>query len=544
MKRNLRNEILARMLTKKNVTVKYDNFPTAFVDLKTNTINLPLFDMKYSQAVEDFMLFHEIFHIFYTPPEQYMKVQKYVDHNTLNIVEDIRIEYLGRRELPGVVDIFHKAVERIALETPLFQAFKTPEVFYDDCSLVMRLSYYFRFGHLIKIPFAQEEIPFVVEASKMKTFKDTLELTKKLCNNNYKRKFDKDGTKEVGEGDLEEQGEMDGVPDGAVVSSEIGPKTKVYREQEQCFEDAMKKMVHTHTHPKDTIWQEQRIQSFGRVVTTIGHYVNTLFDNNMLNSLIQYFNLRKNSLNIKKQRFQKNGGLDIRSLAKYRVTDNIFKNNAVKTQEQNHAFIGFVDYSGSMQHISNTVLQFIKLLSDFFDRFGIPYTFYGWDSSGYNVDFYEIINSGMSADGLARRKQELLTSQFGGGGTPLDKAVLSAIELTETFIQRTGADVTNAIWITDGDGNGPQTSGDIFLPISQIWINTSEIEVGKEIPTYIEAMSGRVQTTSIHIGIDEPSFFSGIEEGSKASKILINQTELGSQMYMKNLAKKFVEAVV
>jgi hypothetical protein len=339
---NPRNETLARMLTKQNVTVVYSDSQTAYVDPRTNTINLPVFDSAYSEYVEDFLLLHEILHIMHTPKAQYEKAATLYGNTLINVLEDIRIEYLGRNNLPGILPIFQEAAARLAYETPLFDIVKTPEKLNTNTSLLSRMNVYFRFGHLIRVPFAADEIPLVKEAMGMREFSDLVELAKKLVTKNKVRSFKKpskeskngDGENsapgDVEQGDISESSGEGGSsfpsPDDLITEEVKSSSTDSYV-SEKTLEEEMK---HAKILSRDSRRiQVERIPDMSREVRFFngGLQAKTL---PFVENLVTFFNLKKNAMSLRKQSFKKKNVIDTNRLAAYKISDNIFQTHSIK----------------------------------------------------------------------------------------------------------------------------------------------------------------------------------------------------------------------
>lgn len=528
MKKN-RNEILARILTKQNVTVIYKECSTASVDMANKIIHLPIFDKKYSEAVEDFMLLHETLHLLHTPNKEYQDSASMFGGSLVNVLEDIRIEYLGRNSMPGLLPIFQEAAEKIAFETPLFQAVKEPKLLYNGADLIVRMNYYFRFGHIIKVPFSADEIPLVKEAMNMRTFRDVQILAKKLSVANSHKTFAHPEGGFCSEGQSEE-----------LIPSEEGgdfePESRALRAK------TLEGEISTNSNTMRSnvyVFKKPVSENYNYVLNWNGEKAEK--DKVFVDSLIKQFQIHKNSINLVNQRFQKQGSLDFRNIKNYKVSDNIFKKRAVDIRQQNHGFICFIDSSASMSHISNRVCEFIANLCNFFDHYGIPYVFYAWGESNYASFFSEIINSNLPKKQKVARIKELYSSSFGRNSTPLASAVIHSIEMTEKFIKENSVSVVNSLWITDGESS-EKIYADVVVPGSGITIDSKKLQITGCIPYYQELMKESCKTTAIHIGRNNPEFFKYMEKGSNC--ILVDPSNLGIPTYMKNLANVFVKAVV
>ena len=58
--------MLARLLATENISVQHQNIPTAFFDLKTRSLHLPLWSNA-SGSLYDMLVGHEVAHALFTP---------------------------------------------------------------------------------------------------------------------------------------------------------------------------------------------------------------------------------------------------------------------------------------------------------------------------------------------------------------------------------------------------------------------------------------------------------------------------------------------
>lgn len=98
---------LARLLATENLSVQYSTkYPTAFFDLKSRTIHIPLI-ANLDEDLLDLFEGHEVGHARETPAEGFhsaIEQDGQIDHvlkTYLNVVEDIRIERKIKNEYPG-----------------------------------------------------------------------------------------------------------------------------------------------------------------------------------------------------------------------------------------------------------------------------------------------------------------------------------------------------------------------------------------------------------------------------------------------------------
>lgn len=108
---NAAKSMLARLLATENISVVHQNIPTAFFDLKTRSLHLPMWSNA-SGSLYDMLVGHEVAHALYTPAAGWRSAIDSVAAATgcskdtakqyLNIVEDARIERMIQSKFRGL----------------------------------------------------------------------------------------------------------------------------------------------------------------------------------------------------------------------------------------------------------------------------------------------------------------------------------------------------------------------------------------------------------------------------------------------------------
>ena len=114
--------MLARLLATENISVVHQNVPTAFFDLKTRSLHLPLWSNA-SGALYDMLVGHEVAHALFTPAAGWKDAIGTVSAATgapesiakqyLNIVEDARIERMIQSKFRGLKGDFMSAYKTL-----------------------------------------------------------------------------------------------------------------------------------------------------------------------------------------------------------------------------------------------------------------------------------------------------------------------------------------------------------------------------------------------------------------------------------------------
>jgi len=218
----------------------------------------------------------------------------------------------------------------------------------------------------------------------------------------------------------------------------------------------------------------------------------------VINYLAKEFEMKKAAHQHSRSLTAKTGVLDSGTLFKYRYSEDIFKRMTVVPDGKSHGLLLFIDWSGSMhQNIFETVEQCL-VLAAFCEKVQISFEVYAFtDSSsmafnkndderwenvihnlGENVQaignfrllnllssrmnkrefqkgakyFLGLGNSIVYRYSYSREKKWLQTPEgYHLGGTPLDEAILTSLTIVPEFKKRTGAEIVNTVYLTDGE---------------------------------------------------------------------------------------------
>lgn len=202
--------------------------------------------------------------------------------------------------------------------------------------------------------------------------------------------------------------------------------------------------------------------------------------------LVKEFEMRKSADQLKKATPAKTGDLDMKKIYSHAFNEDIFKRITVMPGAKSHGLVIFLDWSGSMsQHIRNTVKQLFNIVM-FCKKVNIPYevyTFtnisldkYNWsqkqvpnDLMCSNFKLMNILSNRMSAAEFTKAASAMvsmskanesrydsmhaLPNMFSMGGTPLNSAIIGAMELIPEFQKRNKLQIVNTIFLTDGDSD-------------------------------------------------------------------------------------------
>ena len=201
--------------------------------------------------------------------------------------------------------------------------------------------------------------------------------------------------------------------------------------------------------------------------------------------LVKEFEMRKNADQMKRATVAKSGDLNMNKIFSYQFNEDLFKKSTVIPGGKSHGLVMFLDWSGSMaDHISNTTKQLINLVL-FCKKVNIPYEVYAFTEHTL-VEYMNIPNRKdgdlalepygllnllssrmtakefnyaaaalvqMSGIGMDRRVGYMPSWMY-MQGTPLNEAIIAAMEIVPHFQKKNKLQMVNTVFLTDGDGRG------------------------------------------------------------------------------------------
>lgn len=198
--------VLARLLANENITVQQGNYETAYFDVQSRVLGLPLWkDM--GRDVYDMLVGHEVSHALFTP-ENFFEYEgsQGIPHSWLNIVEDVRIEKLILRQYPGLVGNFKRGYTQLMNgEEDLFGILNKD---ISAMGFMDRLNIHAKARDMIEVPFAADELPFVAQVKACETYDDVI----KACQDIQAWLKEKAENQQEQDGDQSQEGEGDADP--------------------------------------------------------------------------------------------------------------------------------------------------------------------------------------------------------------------------------------------------------------------------------------------------------------------------------------------
>lgn len=170
--------MLAKLLAKENIIVRFGNYSTAFFEPRTRILGMPMWNSE-SKQVSDLLVGHEVGHALYTPQDGIEKFQKRFPHipfDICNVIEDVRIERMIQSTYPGLVHSFREGYRSFLAK----DLFKINGVDLSKLSVADRINLHAKIGHLVKVPLSAEERVIYDAAYSAKTFDDVLDVVERL----------------------------------------------------------------------------------------------------------------------------------------------------------------------------------------------------------------------------------------------------------------------------------------------------------------------------------------------------------------------------
>ena len=160
--------MLARLLSKENISVQHGKFQTAFFDVKNRVLGLPVWKDK-GKDVYDLLVGHEVGHALYTPRDA-LDGKLPCRKDYLNIVEDVRIEKMIRATYPGLVGSFRRGYD--VLNTEDFFGIKGKDV--QTLAIGDRVNLKAKLASAINIAFSSDEQSVVDQVMAVQTWDDVV----------------------------------------------------------------------------------------------------------------------------------------------------------------------------------------------------------------------------------------------------------------------------------------------------------------------------------------------------------------------------------
>ena len=232
--------------------------------------------------------------------------------------------------------------------------------------------------------------------------------------------------------------------------------------------------------------------------TELNTYKNSI--KGIVAGMVQQFQMKQAADADKRTSIAKTGVLDTNTMINYRWSEDIFVKNEVHTDGKNHGMVMYVDWSGSMSGILQDTVEQLLVLVEFCRKVNLPYEVYAfssnrfstfdrysneWDEeqenkkeqftktderdcSPHELQLYNFLSSRMNKRDFVTGLQHLWLCMKAGsryrsasvpacfhlGCTPLNEAIVCALDMVPAFQRANGVQIVNTVFLTDGDGHG------------------------------------------------------------------------------------------
>jgi len=234
-------------------------------------------------------------------------------------------------------------------------------------------------------------------------------------------------------------------------------------------------------------------------------------NNKVVDYLVKEFEMRKKADEYKRTNVSKTGLLDMANVHAYKYSDNLFKRVAKISSGKNHGLVMFIDWSGSMSNnLAGTIEQLLNLIM-FCRKVNIPFQVFAFSdlvlkkdmignedpdtsyeshygtvdglfsakpkdyNQNYRMSLLELFSNKMSTSELNKAFEFLImvrdnlaeasrySYRYGMAppipsfmslcGTPLNQAIIAALEVVPKFKVENRVQVVNTVFLTDGDSH-------------------------------------------------------------------------------------------
>lgn len=411
---------LARLMATENIFIEQKKVQTAYFDLETRTLTIPVLNGNLSSELYDLLLGHEVGHALETPKEgwHHSIVDLKVNRSILNVCEDVRIEKKIKRKFPGIRPSFLKGYREL-MEMDFFGV---KNDCLNDLNFIDRVNLYTKGGASQGIEFLAEEKELLEEIETTETFEEVVKVAIKVQEYMKKALEEEKISKTMIEYDIEEAGDGDDYDEeygdddfffstnqkqkktqekdsgvkGAGLDGEIESVTdKAFRQKEHQLQDVknrglvyaniptlrLEDIIVPYSYLMNAVEKENASYSFfslNKYIANFNKFRNE--SSKVVSYLVKEFELRKNAEQQSKVRISKTGDLNMNRIHEYKFTDDIFARLASVPNGKSHGLVMFIDWSGSMtDHLNNTVRQLLNLVL-FCKKINIPFDVYGFST--------------------------------------------------------------------------------------------------------------------------------------------------------------------
>lgn len=218
-------ENMARLLAEENIMVLRGNYTTASFDVSSRILRIPYYSEDTDLSVAEYMNAHECAHAKFTPIEWIDSImipsatsdgKRGIDgfkKNTLNILEDIRIERLILQMYPGFYSHFLRGA-KVLFDDGFFGTTSWDTI--NSYGFLDRLNIHSKMRDHSRVIFDETEYEMIRKCNWAETFDDILRLYDDVCDFLNSKKKDEEETSKTEGGesiDVGDQQEQDAMSD-------------------------------------------------------------------------------------------------------------------------------------------------------------------------------------------------------------------------------------------------------------------------------------------------------------------------------------------
>jgi hypothetical protein len=575
--------ILAKLLATENIHVEHQKTSTAYFNLETRTVVLPIFK-ETSADLYDLLIGHEVGHALETPADGWHSSisEKGVGFKSfLNIIEDARIERKMKNRYPGLRRSFYNGYQELFEKN--FFGVEGMDV--NKLKFIDRINLHAKVGSFLNVKFSEEEQAIVNRLDDLNTWEDVVALASELYeraeNSTEELDFEQfmnalGDIMEDGDGEFDPSADYVEVPNSdnsddkekPQTPSSTGQKSEENTEEDSkssSSDDTEEKSEEkseekedgssegsesddTEESPAPTSFTDENFRrnedslldanaretfyaklpilnpadfivgintvekmlkfSVGGAAYRAGKtaeqvkmelYKEFLAKNSKyLSSMAQDFERKKKAKSLMRAQTSKTGRINMDKVWAYKITEDLFLQNTVVPNGQNHGMLLYLDMSGSMSSNMSGTMEQLVLLASFCQKVRIPFEVYGFITNSSAPQTYfdtvrsrnnlsdpnnlmisdpsfrmlQLVATGVSGGKFKTQMANILAlgqsynrsyhdlyldgtaaNSFGLGSTPLEEAILLGRYIAEDFKNRNRVEVLSSVFLTDGEGD-------------------------------------------------------------------------------------------
>lgn len=575
--------ILAKLLATENIHVEHQKTSTAYFNLETRTVVLPIFK-EMSADLYDLLIGHEVGHALETPADGWhssISEKGSGFKSFLNIIEDSRIERKMKTRYPGLRRSFYNGYQELFEKN--FFGVEGMDV--NKLKFIDRINLHAKVGSFLNVKFSDEEQAIVNRLDSLNTWEDVVALASELYeraeNSTEELDFEQfmnalGDIMEDGDGEFDPSADYVEVPNSdnsddkekPQTPSSTGQKSEENTEEDSkssSSDDTEEKSEEkseekeegssddsesddTEESPEPTSFTDENFRrnedslldanaretfyaklpvlnpadfivgintvekmlSFsvggaayraGKTVEQVKMELYKEFlakNSKYLSSMAQDFERKKKAKSLMRAQTSKTGRINMDKVWAYKITEDLFLQNTVVPNGQNHGMLLYLDMSGSMSPNMSGTMEQLVLLASFCQKVRIPFEVYGFITNSSAPQTYfdtvrsrnnlsdpnnlmisdpsfrmlQLVATGVSGGKFKTQMANLLAlgqsynrsyhdlyldgtaaNSFGLGSTPLEEAILLGRYIAEDFKNRNRVEVLSSVFLTDGEGD-------------------------------------------------------------------------------------------